>query len=667
MNKKLYTILFLLFSLTDIYSQTYIDSLLKQVDTNKKDTIQIELLYSISTYYSNTDLQKSVLYAENGTKIAETIVDSMRMAKGYFFSGTQYTLMGLYERALDNLTKSKIILQEKNSKKYLHRCLNNIGNIYWFTKDYNSAIEIYKEVRIISEFMNDSTSLLSSIANIGLCYGELGNPDSSLIYFNTVIDLSKKLGNYYYLGLTYLNLGKYYSSINEYSKAQMYFKKAFENKNSLPAFLIGDIYQSMAEVKFYNGDFTQAEELLGKAKIYIWQSNSLNSKKEFYKIQYNLDSISGNLNAAIKSLLMKSVYDDSIKSEDYNEKLAGFKTIYELEKKENEINKLKKENEIVKLKSKNQWYFLFFLIFIIISSIAIIILSIRSNKIKQNAIKELNILNADLKNHREELTVINEEITAQKEELFDKNDELESIIQKLKETQTQLLHSEKLASIGILASGAAHEINNPLNFISGGMRLLEEKLDKKSKDKVNQPYNMIKEGVKRIAKIVNGLNTFVQIKDSQLHTLQLNDIIESTLQFVNYKISPDIKVLMNLNDIPEIKCYPDKLHVIFLNILSNSLDAVNESKKQKVITITSSLIKNLDNNYAQICFTNTGKHIANEKLKNIFDPFFTTKAPNKGSGMGLTIAYNLVQEHKGKIYVENIEEGVKFTIEIPVI
>ncbi len=666
MKRKLNILFLSFFCITVNYSQTNIYYLLQQVDVTKTDTIQIDLLYNISTYYLNTDLQKAVLYAEKGAKIAEIVGDSMRMAGGYFISGRSYSFIGLYNRALTDLTKSKTIYLNKKSSKNLHKCLNNIGNVHWFAKDYKLAIEIYREVYNVSKASNDSLGLLSALVNIGLCHGEIGNSDSVHVYLKKVLKLAEKLGNYYCKGLSFLNVGDFYLNNNEFELAQTYYTKAHEYIKYLPAFSTGNLYQSLAIVNYNNNNFAQARILLDSAKLYIWQSSSLSSKKEYYKTQYKFDSIIGNLNAAIKSLLLVSEYGDSIKTKDYNEKLAGFKTAYELEKKELVISKLKKENEIVSLKSKNQWYLLFFLTFIVTSFIVIIILIIKSNRIKQNAIKELNILNADLKNHKEELIVINEELTAQREELYDKNHELESIIQKLKETQTQLLHSEKLASIGILARGAAHEIKNPLNYISGGLRLLEENLDRQNKDKISQPYEMINEGVKRIVKIVNGLNTFVQIKDSQLYSLQINTIIESTLQFVNYKIDSDVNVSLQLNDIPDIKCYPDKLHVIFLNILSNSLDAVKESKKKKNITITSNLLKSSNANYVQICFSNTGNHIANEKLKKIFDPFFTTKDPNKGTGMGLTVAYNLVKEHKGKIYVENIEEGVKFIIELPI-
>jgi len=307
-----------------------------------------------------------------------------------------------------------------------------------------------------------------------------------------------------------------------------------------------------------------------------------------------------------------------------------------------------------------------FMILILISASVVIITIYKSNKSKKNTINKLNALNVELKTNKEELTVINEELAAQREELYDKNKQLNEIIKQLKDTQSKLLYSEKLASIGILARGAAHEINNPLNFITGGVHFIKNNLKNNSNEKLNTALMMIDEGVRRIEKIIKGLSTFTQNEESVLKKTDVNDIIENTLRFVNFKIHSDIIINKNFNTIPIMLYYPDKLHVAFLNIISNAIDAVSECKSKKEISITTNYISNNDNNFIEIIIYNTGEHINEKSINRIFDPFFTTKAPNKGSGLGLTIAYNLIQEHNGDIYVKNKDAGgVEFIITIP--
>ncbi|MCK5169131.1 MAG: GHKL domain-containing protein [Bacteroidales bacterium] len=290
--------------------------------------------------------------------------------------------------------------------------------------------------------------------------------------------------------------------------------------------------------------------------------------------------------------------------------------------------------------------------------------------------------NQRLKLQQEELKSQNEELFAQREELNDKNQELETILSKLKETQSQLIQSEKMASLGTLISGIAHEINNPLNYINGNLEglnmILEDciyKADSKSeKEKsefeldIKQMLSDINLGVDKVTGIVSSLMTFSYRGKSVISKVELNKIIDSTLQIIRYKIPEEIIVVKDFETLPLIKCYNDKMHQVLLSIFENAFDAILEKKElnNEKIIIKTSLIKQNNSDFAQICISNTGPAIPEDILDNIFDPFFTTKDPDKGTGLGLSIAYKLIKEHKGQLSVQNKNSMVEFCIKIPV-
>lgn len=302
-----------------------------------------------------------------------------------------------------------------------------------------------------------------------------------------------------------------------------------------------------------------------------------------------------------------------------------------------------------------------------------------TNKKFENLLLEAN---KTLELQQEELKSQNEELTAQREELNDKNQELETILGKLKETQAHLIQSEKMASLGTLISGIAHEINNPLNYINGnleGLNMIFEdyiyNADSKSEKEKNEleldikrMFSDMHRGVDKIAEIVSSLMTFSQRGDSKLIPADLNKIIDSTINIIQYKIPDEVKIDKSFEELPKVNCYQDKIHQILLSIIDNAIDAILSKKQLNNEKIYFKTCKTQINNkdFVQICILNTGPEIPNDIINNIFDPFFTTKDPDKGTGLGLSIAYKLIEEHKGQLSVQNKNGMVEFCIKIPV-
>jgi signal transduction histidine kinase len=270
-----------------------------------------------------------------------------------------------------------------------------------------------------------------------------------------------------------------------------------------------------------------------------------------------------------------------------------------------------------------------------------------------------NKLRVELQNHEQDLEkTINE-----------RTEHLHVVIEELKTAQNHLVQSEKMASLGTLTAGVAHEINNPLNFISGGINIIKKikpEIEKNISDELNESLTLatsiINEGFNRSVEIVNALMSFSIKGVSNLQNHDIHTIIDNTLLFMMTTIPKDIVIIKDFGLNELVPVYIEKMHQIFINILNNAIFVLDsDGIKEKKITIKT--FKNY--NRAIIEISNSGPEIPSKNLNQIFDPFFTTKDPDKGKGLGLSICYTYIREHKGKIYAANIENGVKFTIELP--
>ncbi len=312
---------------------------------------------------------------------------------------------------------------------------------------------------------------------------------------------------------------------------------------------------------------------------------------------------------------------------------------------------------------------------------------------EEQAYKLLN-QQKELQKANEELLKKSEDLELQKFNIEEKNKELTEALNNLKITQNQLIQSEKLASLGQLTAGIAHEINNPLNFVLSNIAplrrdlydLLEliKKYDETiqylcKKEKINEleifkaeiDYNYLineienlldgmDEGAKRTADIVKGLRNFSRMDEGVKKLTDINAGIESTLVMLKNEIKGRIEVELNLGEIPKIMCYSGKINQVFLNLLSNAKDAIKDKGKITIKTYN-------DNENVYISIKDNGIGIKEEIKNKIFEPFFTTKEVGKGTGLGLSITYGIIQDHNGKIEVfSKEEEGTEFLISLPI-
>lgn len=253
------------------------------------------------------------------------------------------------------------------------------------------------------------------------------------------------------------------------------------------------------------------------------------------------------------------------------------------------------------------------------------------------------------------------------EKVVERTMKLEDTLEQLKSTQQQLVHSEKMASLGTLTAGVAHEINNPLNAISGGLYMLENLTEKEA---VSTARSMIREGFEKAHRIVKALMTFSRSDVVKPVKSDLHEIIDNTLLFIRSRLSENIKIHKDYRLDRRVPVHPDKLHQILLNIIDNAIYAIQHKKalKDEFIRISTWEVKGrtISETRAVIEICNSGPGIQDQDISQVFDPFFTTKDPGEGTGLGLSIVYSLIQDHKGEIEVHNVPDGVCFVINLPV-
>ncbi|BAZ13014.1 response regulator receiver sensor signal transduction histidine kinase [Calothrix sp. NIES-4071] len=292
--------------------------------------------------------------------------------------------------------------------------------------------------------------------------------------------------------------------------------------------------------------------------------------------------------------------------------------------------------------------------------------------------------------------------------LEDNYAELKLAYKNLQQMQIKLIQNEKLLSVGQMIAGIAHEINNPVNFIYGNLahaneyiqnilsllylyqeeypnpsshiRVKSEEIDIDFiKDDLSKLINSMNIGAKRIHEIVKSTKNFSRVDETTMKACDIHEGIDSTLTVLNYRLKskleyPSIEVSKNYGQLPLVECYLGQLNQVFLNIIANAIDALDDYNQQRsleevikqpsIIKISTKLI---DNNWIAIQIADNGLGMSKEVQEKIFEPFFTTKPIGKGTGLGLSMSYEIVQKHGGYIYYQSTPNvGTEFTIKIPV-
>lgn len=288
---------------------------------------------------------------------------------------------------------------------------------------------------------------------------------------------------------------------------------------------------------------------------------------------------------------------------------------------------------------------------------------------------------------------LEEKVRERTNEIVIKNEELAKAYQELQETQMLLIQNEKMALLGQMSAGLAHELNNPINFINGNLahlriytddlikiinsyeeivnKLSSEDLANINKIKKETDFDFINDdlpallksctdGIERCKQIILDLKNFSRLDEAVLKKIDIHENIESTLNILHSKLKNKVTIHKEFDNIPQLSCYAGQLNQVFMNILDNSAQAIQKTGDIYIKT-------HFENDNIVIIFEDNGAGIAKESLAKIFNPFFTTKPAGEGTGLGLSISHKIIDKHNGTIEVESEKgKGTKFTIKIPI-
>jgi len=495
-------------------------------------------------------------------------------------------------------------------------------------------------------------------------------------------------------------------------------QEALQDVMEQVAVLYDSLKEQSAEIRIGKAEIeSQKQQISGQQDNILSQQEEIGLREEnLSELTQEVEQQQGNLNTKIE-LINDQTEELANQEKEIKEGNSVLDLIQqEIDNQQESIDEQRSQLTAYASLVERQKFVLYIIIIFCFLIIGLIFFMHRGYVIKKNANKKLERMNKsvreqnrqinkhkqqieenneELLSQSDELKQANEEITATNEALNTQKDELGHTLENLKLTQDQLIQSEKLASVGQLTAGIAHELNNPVNFISGNVKPLRRDIDdifeilgKYEKiirendisDKFNEVDSLkekldfklltteiksllegISEGAHRSSEIVKGLRSFSRLDDDKFQHADLHDGLDSSLILLYNKTKGRINVHKEYGDLPKVECLPSKINQVFMNLLTNSIQAIEGKGDIFIETISSGI-------GVKIIIRDTGAGMSTEVKKHIFEPFYTTKEVGSGTGLGLAISYGIIEQHQGNIDVISEDgKGTEFIISLPIV
>ncbi len=651
--------------------QKVADSLARIYQQNTlADSVKIKLLTELS-FNETRDLKKGLKYAEELISLSEKTGNNNYLRSGYFLKGNKKRALGNLDEALEAYFKSAEIARKSNSLKGEGETYGAIADSYSEANDYPNSKLFYKKAITILRQSNDSISLASVLSNAGNEFLKTKNYDSALLYFRESKVIFEKAnylsGQGYCLG----NIGMVYAAIGKNDLAEKNINEAIhileEAQDYHP---ICDYLISMSDVYLNKGDEQTA---LNYTLRSLQLAEEYGLKKQVAAANLKLSELyekAGNLSLALKYYKTHIAYRDSVNNLNTFQRMAYLRTNFEVSQNQIEVNMLNQQK-------RNQKNLVITLGIILGLTIIILAILLKNNQNKQKAYKILNI---------------------QKEETDKQKTKAEDALNELQVTQKQLIQSAKMASLGELTAGIAHEIQNPLNFVNNfsevSVELLSEliegtvnKLAASDKAKADEIINDLADNLKKIShhgkradSIVKGMLQHSRVSVNKKEPTDINTLADEYLRLSYHGLRAkdntfNVSIETSFdNNIEKLLIVPQDIGRVLLNICNNAFYSVHkktklniESYEPKLWLTTKGIVKDGALEAAQIRIRDNGMGIPDKILNKIYQPFFTTKPAGQGTGLGLSLSYDIITtEHNGQLNVETKEgEYAEFIIELP--
>lgn len=588
-------------------------------------SVSVRLIGGVNFYKGNFDL--AVHFADQAYVIAESIQDSSLMASALNNEGIAFYFLGSYHNALENLLKALQIRRGLEQTYGLALNLNNIGLVYDRLEDYEESRKYLFEALQAARKLGEKDEELYSLNNLATSYVLEGNLDAAEIYLTDALKMQVENRNW--KSVTHARLGEILTLRNQLDSARYHLNESLRLRQELGERRgLSESYYLLAKLALQNQNYQETLVNLEKSQeeaVRIGARDRILENLELYAQTY--DRL-GDLNSAYQYLSEYVSLEDELFNETLARNLA--ETERKLDEEENRRRLEAQQREL--LESRRMTFFLTIIVVLTITLLFVILDFYRRNK--RN-------------------TILLEERTH----------DLERSLEELTKAQKQLIESEKLVSLGTLSAGIGHEINNPLNFISGGVAGIKDLLD--SEDKITtddlEPYiDVVEEGVQRATAIVKSLSHFSRETKALDEECDMHDILDNCLIMLQNVTKHKIEIHKDYGKrAASLLGNEGRLHQVFLNMISNAIQAIQDEGEIRLKT-------RVRKEEIEIHISDNGCGISEEHLSRISDPFFTTKDPGQGTGLGLSISYKIIEEHGGHVDVSSeVGKGTTFTIILP--
>ena len=637
-----------------IPNRQLVDSLKRQLAIATQDTSRVNSMLSICVAYRNSKLDSSLLFAEKALELAKKIKFTKGEMNALNALSGSFRIQGDMPKSLDFRLKSLKILEENFPTMDKSDLWNGIGVVYLEFNDYPKALDYFRKALSIRKREN-------SLLNIGRVFAKTNQLDSAWYYTQIVYNEYREGNETSLTPVLFMDMGTIQFQMGNHRLAFEYLHK------SIPLMLKRDDHRTLSDAYTTLAGFFKASNQ-ADSSIYYGKKGL----REAQAIGYQ----KGILNAA--DLLAEVSESKDIKEALYyhkiakvaNEVLYGIKTVQALQKIIVDEQERQREMEAQKIAEQAQLKQYAFLVGLGVLLLIAFILY-RTNKQQKKA------------NHL---------LHRQKEEINLQRDKAEKALSELQSTQAQLIQKEKLASLGELTAGIAHEIQNPLNFVNNFSELsvdlakeLNEEIDKEPIDKefikelmgdLTQNQEKINHHGKRASSIVKGMLEHSRTATGERIPTDTNALADEYLRLAyhgmkakNNDFVSDYEAVAD-ETLSKISVVPQEIGRVLLNLINNAFYAVNERAKQgednyqPKVTVTTQAV----DNQLKIQVQDNGTGMNEATKAKIFQPFFTTKPTGKGTGLGLSLAYDIVTKgHGGTLEMASVDGvGSKFIISIPI-
>lgn len=651
-----------------VYANRYPDSaialLAAYVQNEKKERYkegEVEACKILGTaWQTKGDYNKALDHYQKSYQLAQANHDEKSFPGILNNIGLNYLEQGNYGAALSKFYEALKQADERGDKFVTGRIYNNIANVHFFQGKMDEAETDYRRMLQSAREIADTAGIILAYNNIGEAAIETKRPASALAHFDTAYALAVAVKNYESQATSTRNMGKVYLEMDSLPKAVAFFTNAYQlalrlgNKPSACKALIG-LAKANAKMSLTTEALKQglgAVELarqMGQASLLRDANETVSSAFEGM----------GNGAMALQYYKQFKLYSDSLRSMDGERLATRLKAEFDFSRKELEFDRKSLQQRWLTLSACAGLIVLLVIIWFV-------------NRIRKRE-KQSNV------------------VLQQKNEIIESQKVLaEKALVDLKATQQQLLHQEKMASLGELTAGIAHEIQNPLNFVNNFSAVNQELLAEMKEEISNKNYGdvlliaadveaneekIVRHG-KRAEAIVKGMLLHSRGDANVKEPTDINALAEEYLRLSYRGIrarDPSFQAsLQTAYDagIGEIKAAPQEIGRVLLNLFNNAFYAINEKKKRLNgdYEPTLSVSTKRDGDRIFIFIRDNGTGMPLRVAEKIFQPFFTTKPPGEGTGLGLSLSYDVVtKQHGGKLSVQSKEnEGTEFVVELPV-